>query len=191
MSSAWLDAGVRDLLREAAQWRLIGLLFECPAAGWRDQLMSLASEVHDDSLREAAALACNEAEEGLYHTTFGPGGPAPPREVSYRDTVHPGRFLAEIRDGYQAFAYAPHTPETPDHVATEAGFVAYLRFKEAYARSRGDAEQAALCRRAAGQFLEEHLSVMAQPLAARLEVSGVGYLARAGAALLERVEAAC
>ena len=187
MNSASNETDIRDLLREATEWRLIGLLFECPVTGWRDQLESLAAEVGDASLREAVELARGEASEGLYHSTFGPGGPAPPREVSYRDTVHPGRFLAEIGDCYQAFAYTPRTEEPPDHVATEAGFVAYLRLKEAYAQSCGDAEAAAVCRCAVERFLEEHLSRMAQPLAQHLETSGIDYLVRTGAALLERV----
>jgi nitrate reductase assembly molybdenum cofactor insertion protein NarJ len=187
MNSTSGDTDVHRLLREAAQWRLIGLLFECPVDGWHDQFKGLATEVDDASLREAAELARDEASQGLYHTTFGPGGPAPPREVSYRETVHPGRFLAEIRDCYQAFAYTPSTPETPDHVATEAGFIGYLRLKEAYARECGDAESAAVCHSAAERFLEEHLSIIAEPLARSLEASGVGYLERAGAALLDRV----
>jgi hypothetical protein len=187
MNSTSGDTDVRRLLREAADWRLINLLFECPADGWHEQLEGLAAEVGDASLREAAGLAREEASERLYHTTFGPGGPAPPREVSHRDTVHPGRFLAEIRDCYQAFAYTPSTPEAPDHVATEAGFIAYLRLKEAYARACGDGGAAAVCRCAAKMFLQEHLSVMAQPLARGLETSGIGYLRHAGAALLDRV----
>jgi nitrate reductase assembly molybdenum cofactor insertion protein NarJ len=187
MNSTSGDSDVHRLLREAAQWRLIGLLFECPVDGWHDQFKGLAPEVDDASLGEAAELARNEASQGLYHTTFGPGGPAPPREVSYRETVHPGRFLAEIRDCYEAFAYAPSTPEAPDHVATEAGFIAYLRLKEAYARECGDAEAAAVCHSAAERFLEEHLSIIAEPLAQSLEASGIGYLERAGAALLDRV----
>ena len=199
MNSPSGDTDVRHLLGEATQWRLISLLFECPVDGWHDQLEGLAAEVGDALLHEAAELARKEASERLYHTVFGPGGPSPPREVSYRNTVHPGRFLAEICDCYRAFVYTPSTLETPDHVATEAGFIAYLRLKEAYAGSCSDAgpseesgevppnEQAAVCRSAAERFLQEHLSVMAQPLARSLEASGVGYLGRAGAALLERV----
>ena len=220
MKSTSGDTDVCQLLREAAQWRLISLLLECPVDGWHDQLAGLAAEVGDAPLREAVDRAREEASQGLYHTAFGPGGPSPPRELSYRDTVHPGRFLAEIRDCYHAFAYTPNTPEAPDHVATEAGFIAYLRLKEAYARACGErekgdrpnlpqrpatnlrsvpgcaqigpvpffaAEAAAVCHCAAERFLEEHLSIIAQPLAQSLEASGIGYLERTGAALLDRV----
>ncbi|NLY02905.1 MAG: molecular chaperone TorD family protein [Rhodopirellula sp.] len=187
MTSTSFDTDLQDLLREAARWRLIGLFLECPGEGWQDEIDCLAAEVGDGSLLEAAELARQEASPALYHTTFGPGGPAPPREVSYRRTVHPGRFLAEIGDGYRAFVYTPSSPEALDHVATEVGFVAYLCLKEAYAIARSDADQAGLCRSAARRFLEEHLAVMAQPLAAHLKMSGIGYLALAGDALVDRV----
>jgi nitrate reductase assembly molybdenum cofactor insertion protein NarJ len=187
MTSSTIDANLRDVLQDAAQWQLLGLLLECPVSGWTEQLGSLAKEVDDDSLQQAAELANKESSEGLYHTVFGPGGPAPPREVSYRDTLHPGRFLAEIGDAYQAFAYTPSNRETPDHIATECGFIAYLRLKEAYALARGQLEQANVCRTGAEQFVEEHLSLSAQALAELLGGSGVAYLALAGEALLQRV----
>jgi len=187
MTASSIDGDVKDLLRDVTEWRLIGLLLECPETGWQDQLAELAKEIDDGSLRRAVELARTEANEGLYHTVFGPGGPAPPREVSYRNTVHPGRFLAEIRDAYRAFAFTPRTAEAPDHVATQAGFIAYLRLKEAYARTRGDTEQATVCHSAAERFIEEHLSVMAQPLADLLTTSGFGYLAEVGAAIQHRV----
>ncbi len=173
-------------LREAAEWRLIGLLLECPRAGWPDQVRRLASEVSDPALREAAQAAAGEAAEGLYHSIFGPGGPAPPREVSYRDSVQLGYLMAELASYYDAFAYQPDTPEVPDHVAVEAGFIGYLRLKEAYAVASGDPERAEITSEAARRFIDEHLSVMAEPLAAALENSGVRYLALAAQALLRR-----
>lgn len=187
MTSSLIDANVRDMLQDAAQWQLLGLLLECPVSGWTEQLGSLAKEVDDETLQRAAELAVQEASEGRYHTVFGPGGPAPPREVSYRDTLHPGRFLAEIGDVYKAFAYTSSNRETPDHIATECGFIAYLRLKEAYALARDEPEQAEVCRTGAEQFVEEHLSVSAQALADLLGGSGVPYLALAGESLLQRV----
>ena len=72
-----------DLLRAAAEWRLLGLLFSCPQGDWQAEVAALASEVDDQQLKAAADAARTEASEGLYHTTFGPGGPAAAREVSY------------------------------------------------------------------------------------------------------------
>ena len=75
-----MDARVHALLRQAAEWRLIGLLFECPAGTWRD-------DIGDLLLGSAVTHALEEASEGLCHSTFGPGGPAPPREVTYVKAV--------------------------------------------------------------------------------------------------------
>ena len=72
-------------------------------------------------------------------------------------------------------------------MAVEAGFVAYLKLKEAYARATGDDEHAAVTSEAAHQFINEHLSAMTEPLARSLEHSGVEYLALAGKALWARV----
>lgn len=175
-----------DLLRQAAEWRLLGLLFECPRPGWRDDVAALAAEVDCAGLREAARHAHEEASEGLYHSTFGPGGPASPREVTYKESVELGHLMSELVGYYEAFAYHPTTEEPPDHVAVEAGFVAYLRLKEAYAQSSGDAEHAAITAEAAREFLTGHLSVMATPLAAALQNSPAHYLALAGEQLQKR-----
>jgi len=170
------DSTVRRLLGEAAEWRLMALLLECPGDGWREQVAALAREVADDTLRQAARAAIEEADEGLYHTIFGPGGPASPREVSYRATLLPGPFLAELAAFYEAFSYRPAIDEPPDHVAVEAGFVGYLRLKAAYAVARGDAEQAAVTAQAAGRILSEHLATIAGPLQKSLAASDIVYL---------------
>jgi len=175
------------LLREATEWRLLSLLFSCPDPQWNEQLGALAAATAAPQLQQAATLAGTEGSPELYHTIFGPGGPAAPREVSYQQTALSGRFLAELFDFYAAFAYTSPTGEPPDHIATEADFVGYLRLKEAYALSREDSEQAAITTRAAEQFLTEHVARIAEPLARALDVSDVPYLALAGAALLQRV----
>ena len=98
-----------------------------------------------------------------------------------------GYLLSELTAFYDAFAYQPVTRESPDHVSVEAGFVGYLRLKEAYAVTRGDEEQASVTADAAATFLREHLSALAEPLAATLDASGVAYLAEAARALATRV----
>lgn len=175
------------LLREAAEWRLLGLLFECPSPTWREQVAALATEISDADLRAAAQAAQREAGEGLYHSIFGPGGPAPGREISYRDWTQPGYLLSELTSYYDAFAYQSKIVEAPDHIAVETGFIAYLKLKEAYAESIGDTEYAAVTREAAERFINEHLSAMTEPMARSLEYSSVEYLALAGKALLARV----
>ncbi len=183
------DADTRQLLQDAAQWRLLGLLFECPNEDWRRNVAALAEEAADPLLQSAARHALEEASEGLYHSIFGPGGPAAPREVSYSDSLQLGRLMYEVTACYRAFGFKPVTVEAPDHVSVEAGFLAYLRMKEAYARARSNPEQAAVAMEAARTFILEHLSLIAEPLAASLEGLGLAYLKEAGRALVARVSA--
>ena len=175
------------LVKEAAEWRLISLLFECPGPQWREQVTALMNEVADVDLQSAAHDALEEAGEGLFHHTFGPGGPAPAREATYHQTVQLGYLMSELQAYYNAFAFHPSTAEAPDHVSVETGFVAYLKMKEAYAMACQDEERTATASESAQRFIEDHLTNLAQPLAERLEGSGIGYLAAASAALLRRV----
>jgi len=181
-----VDPRVRDLLLDGARWRLLGRLFECPGEAWRRDVAALAGEVDDAGLRAAAEAALVTATEGQYHSVFGPGGPAPPREVSYHDTLELGSLMSELAGCYEAFGYRPATSEAPDHVATETGFVAYLRFKEAYAVASGDAERATLTAQAAERFRTDHLAMCAAPLAAVLFDSEIDYLAQASGLLAAR-----
>ena len=175
------------LAKEAAEWRLISLLFQCPGLQWREQVTALMKEVDDAELQSASRHALEEAGEGLFHHTFGPGGPAPAREATYHQTVQLGYLMSELQAYYNAFAFHPSTAEAPDHVSVEAGFIAYLKMKEAYALVSQDEERAATTSESAQRFVEDHLTNLAQPLAERLEGSGIGYLALASAALLRRV----
>ena len=176
-----------QLVKQAAEWRLISLLFECPCASWRKQVAGLMNEVADPELKSAAAEALEEASEGLFHHAFGPGGPAPPREATYHQTVQLGYLMSELQAYYNAFAFHPRSAEPPDHVAVETAFIAYLKMKEAYALACEDQDRAATASESGQRFLQEHLANMAQPLAGHLAQSGIGYLAKASAALLERV----
>lgn len=175
------------LAKEAAEWRLISLLFECPDSKWREQVTTLMNEVADAELQSAAHDALEEAGEGLFHYAFGPGGPAPAREATYHQTVQLGYLMAELQAYYNAFAFQPVTAEAPDHVSVETGFIAYLKMKEAYALACQDEERAATAAGSAQRFIDDHLTNLAQPLAEHLEDSGISYLAKASAALLRRV----
>jgi hypothetical protein len=174
-----LDDPVTALLNESAEWRLLGRLLECPSAEWRDDIRRLGGEVAAGPVRDAARLALEQASEGVYYSVFGPGGPAPPREVSYHASVELGSLMSAIEGDYAAFAYRPAIDEPTDHIAIETGFIAYLRLKEAYARASDNEEAAAVAARVSERFLREHLAVLAHPLAALLANSGIPYLAQA------------
>jgi len=175
------------LAREAAEWRLLSLLFECPTPEWRKQLSALIQDVGDEELKSAAQDALEQASEGLFHHTFGPGGPAPPREATYHQTVQLGYLLSELQAYYNAFAFHPVTNEPPDHISVETGFIAYLRVKEAYALACGNEEQAATAAESARRFMHEHLANITEPFSNHLGESDMPYLVKAGAALLRRV----
>jgi nitrate reductase assembly molybdenum cofactor insertion protein NarJ len=127
------------------------------------------------------------ATEGQYHSIFGPGGPAPPREASYRESLELGSLMSEIAVYYDAFGYTTAGAEPPDHIAVEAGFIAYLTLKQAYALACENPEHAELAAIGASRFRADHLAYIAEPMAALLAGSNVQYLARAARALATRV----
>jgi hypothetical protein len=178
---AALDGEVTGLLRRAAGWRLLGLLFERPRRGWHDEVEALARESDDADLRAAAARA-RGAGEGSYLATLGPGGSTSPREVAWRGMHDPGHVLAELAGCYDAFGYRPLAEDPADHVAVEIGFMGYLTLKEAYALARGDAAARRTTREAFDGFGGEHLDVLAAELPARL-ASGPPHLAAAASVL--------
>lgn len=180
------DRAVVEPLRDAASWRLLGRLFECPDEAWRQDVERLRLEAEPGDLQRAAAAAVAVATEGLYHSIFGPGGPAPAREVSYHDTLELGSLMSELVNWYDAFGYRPATTEPPDHIAVEIGFASYLRLKEAFALARGRADEAAAARCAFSAFRAGHLAAMAGPLKAALAASGIDYLATAARVLHRR-----
>lgn len=182
-----LNARELQLAHEATEWRLISLLFECPNESWRSQISALAKQISDTELLSAAETAQQEADEGLFHYAFGPGGPAPAREATYHLTVELGYLMSELQAFYNAFAFHPRTEEAPDHVSVETAFIAYLKLKELYALRCGDENAAATAFESAQRFLQEHLANLAQPLSDRLQDSGITYLYKAASALAHRV----
>lgn len=189
-TSVALNAVAKELVIEAAEWRMIELLFRRPSPAWRDDLNSLAGEIQDAELIEAAARSVEGASEGAFHSIFGPGGPAPAREASYQGTIQLGYLMSELNAYYEAFAYKPASSlsekEPPDHVSVEAGFMSFLRLKQAFALSRNSSVEAAVAAEAADRFIQEHLSNIAEPLSHALNYSGESYLELAGKALLRR-----
>jgi nitrate reductase assembly molybdenum cofactor insertion protein NarJ len=177
------DAPIRELLRDAAAWRLLGRLFECPRGPWHDEIDALARELGDADLTAAVDAARGVATEGQYHSVFGPGGPAPPREATYLERLELGSLMSELAAYYGAFGYTPSVDEAPDHIAVEIGFVAYLKLKQALALAEGRDDRAEVAECAARSFTATHLAVMAEPLAKVLAASHLDYLARASRAI--------
>jgi nitrate reductase assembly molybdenum cofactor insertion protein NarJ len=180
------NAEVRNLLAEAAEWRLLGLLFEYPSETWREQLRALLGDVAG-SLRALAEAGLAYCTEGMHFALFGPAGSVPVREVTYLGGVQLGYLMAELSSYYGAFGYSPATEEADDHLAVELGFVAYLKMKQAFAAVSEDAEAGGLAADAAAAFVREHLARMAGPVARGLEAFAPDYLIDAGRLIAERV----
>jgi TorA maturation chaperone TorD len=179
-----IPEGEHCLLRQAAEWRLISILFERPRTGWWSEIEAIASTCADPLLKQAAAAARREATEGLYHSLLGPGGHVSPREARYSQTVQLGYLMSELAAWYRAFGFQPRTAEPADHVSVEAGFVSYLLLKRVYALVCGEAEAAEIAAAAAREFIATHLRVLAGPLSSALD--DPPYLFDAARALLDR-----
>lgn len=180
-----MNPSVIELLREAAEWRLLSLLMAYPGEGWLERVTAIAGDIRDARLLQAAGAARKEATAGMHHSIFGPGGPVSPREATYTNGVQLGYLLSGISAFYNAFAYTPEGTEPADHISVEAGFIAYLRLKQAYALSCGEDEKAAITAAASSEFLREHVARMASPIAAGLGPIAPGYLVATGAVLAE------
>ncbi|MCX6621388.1 MAG: molecular chaperone TorD family protein [Acidobacteria bacterium] len=175
---------VLRLLAESAEWRLLGLLFEYPSAEWRAQVTALLPDLRDASLRALAEAALDATSEGLHFALFGPAGTVPVREVTYQGGVQSGYLMAELSAYYDAFGYVTNTTEAADHLAVQLGFLAYLKMKQALALASDDPEHAAVTAAAAASFLEQHIAVLAEPVAGKLEAFAPDYLIEAGALIL-------
>ena len=157
-----LDTVHADLLAAAAEWRLLALALRRPTTARAQEVASLAAEVADAELRDAA-LAAVGSDAATYLLVLGPGSAISPRLVAYRGTEDPGWILADVMRYYDAFAFHPRVEDPPDHVTVAADFVAYLYLKEAFARADGRDEAAELTRAARERFVREHLAAEHAP----------------------------
>lgn len=179
-----LPAGVAQLLSTAAEWRLLGLLFEYPSMEWRANLQALIPALASPQQCAMAEAALQQASEGLHLALFGPAGTVPVREVAHRPGVQLGYLMAELAACYQAFGYAPQSPEAADHLSVQLGFMAYLKLKQAYALLGNHTEAASLCAAAADDFRKEHLAVQAEPVLRMLQNCAPAFLVEAGQRIL-------
>jgi nitrate reductase assembly molybdenum cofactor insertion protein NarJ len=182
-----MSVDLKPFLTEAAEWRLLALLFEYPAGEWRQQVQALAADVTHPDLCCAAGTALQDASEGLHLAFFGPGGPVSLREATYLGGVQLGYLMSELSAQYGAFGYKPSSTEPQDHLSVELGFLSYLKLKRAYALAYGDLDHAAIAEEAAAKFVKDHLSLVAEPVANALERLAPDFLVQAGRYLLDRI----
>lgn len=195
-------AAIAADLRRAASHRFLALSLSPPSAAVAEELRALAAEVDDALAEHAATLAEAGGPElqGLYHRLLGPSGRVPDVECAYDEDAVAGRGarLADIAAFYRAFAYprfAEGAPAagTPDHVATELDFIAWLHLKMAHARHARLAEALAITDAARSAFLRDHLGRWAMAFFERLAEAGEGThyeaLAAFAARALRRLDA--
>lgn len=180
-----LPSSVKPLLESAAEWRLLGLLFEYPTDAWRAHVQALLSSLPRPDLRALAEAAMQYHTEGLHTALFGPAGTVPVREVAHQGGVQFGYLMSELTAYYDAFGYAPAVEEASDHLAVQLGFVSWLRMKQALALTEGRAEQASVSEESASAFLKDHIAVQAGPVLRRLEEFGPDYLIEAARLILQ------
>ena len=158
-----MDTQVRALLSEAAEWRMLGLMFEYPSDGWRANVAAVMDSIADPELRTMGEAALAQNTDGLHFALFGPAGTVPVREVTYQGGVQLGYLMSELSAYYEAFVYEPRVEEAPDHLAVQLGFVSFLKLKQASALSAGQPDQAVIAANAATEFLKTHLALQAEP----------------------------
>lgn len=176
MSAVAISSEVETLIRESVACRLLSLAFERPREGWAGEIDALAAQHGDGAMLRLAKLVREQATEEVYLDILGPGGAVSPREVAYSGWADPGAQLASLTAMYDAFAYLPATEECADHLSVELGFLGYLRMKEAFARSAGDTDSAAVAADAARGFIAGHLGAFAHGLRAKSPESDEFYL---------------
>lgn len=186
MAPANLSPDTRQLLTEAAEWRLFGLLFEYPTAQWRANLTALLPSLASPELRAIAQAALEHCSEGMHIALFGPAGSVPAREVKYQGGVQFGYLMAELSAYYDAFGYRPNVEEADDHLAVQLGFLSYLKLKQAHALLNAEEEAAQLTASAAASFLKDHLAVQAEPVLRGLENFAPDFLVDAVRLIVER-----
>jgi nitrate reductase assembly molybdenum cofactor insertion protein NarJ len=177
MTGACVGASCADWLGRSARWRLASLLFQLPTPGSMAEIQALSDVVGADALPAVECLVAVpfEAWQVEYHRVLGPGG-VPACESSYDDNALAGRgpLLSRVAGYYEAFAYRPDeaSPEVPDHISTETGFLSYLAFKVAFAIDAHQSGPRSVAEEAYGRFADEHLGYWLARFDERIEASG-------------------
>lgn len=176
----------RELIADAARWRLYSLLLMLPSTRRHAERAAVAREIGDPELLQLSQTA-GPVSEGDYLALLGPGGRVSPRETGYRPLGDPGRILADLTGFYSAFAYSPGDEDPPDHIGVELGFVSFLRLKQAYALMREQQEAAQMAGEALNRFLEDHLGEFSAAFSNRLSRLGPSWANATAEQVGERV----
>ncbi len=210
ISFPWDGQDTAVVLARAAVLRLIAQGFGYPAPGgasaMRQAFARLGPARHGAALgasltsriaraRQAWLEAGDSGLEAEYMRLFHGSGPVSLRETAYGDGRRPaGRpvEIADVNGFYLAFGVEPSNanPDMPDHLSAEVEFLSLMLLKEAYAMARLRKPEHRLTRKAAREFVEDHLGRWVPALCARLREENAAPPYRTLGALLAAVVAA-
>ena len=135
----------------------------------KEQLIRRLKELSEKLNQTAYKDRVRQYEDCFGYTA---NGPVPCYELEYGEehTHREPQQLSDISSFYNAFGLKVRGDnfERVDHIAIECEFMHYLLFKEVYALSNTEIENAAICREASTRFLREHLGRWAPSFALKL-----------------------
>ena len=120
-----------------------------------DSAVARCLAVRLESVKPTDLQELQEAYMQLFDPVNGPF----PYESEHTKTheFSKANILADIMGFYRAFGVEP-TNDRADHVAAELEFMHFLMVKEMHASSKGEHENALICRQARESFFREHLA---------------------------------
>jgi TorA maturation chaperone TorD len=135
----------------------------------KEQLIGHLKELSEKLYQTAYKDWVTQYEDCFGYTA---SGPVPCYELEYGEehTHREPQQLSDISSFYNAFGLKvkENNFERVDHIAIECEFMHYLLFKEAYALSNAEMENAEVCHQASVRFLREHLGRWAPSFALKL-----------------------
>lgn len=163
------------LLADATLLRGISVALRPPAPDLSGRLLALSAGLPEEaaaSFEHLASLVGPELEPH-YHATLGPAGRCPTGESDFSQSaaISKGTLLGDVSAFYTAFGFDPvrEVRDTPDHVAAELAFGAFLLTKTAYAVHAGEREHAEVAFAGWLGFRADHLDPWLGAFCDRLE----------------------
>ncbi|GMR09294.1 MAG: molecular chaperone TorD family protein [Anaerolineae bacterium] len=189
----WLAAdGMEAARSRQATYRLLAAMFLYPSHDRLERLRALARELSEEEdataeiavspgpgrlLNRLRSLADLQMEEE-YNALFSVKPKAPPYESVYVDPegFNGGWIGVSLERIYGAagVGVSENHKETPDHVAVELEFMAYLCSLEAQALAERDMTATARARQYQAAFLNQHLGLWFAPFAQRVREASPG-----------------
>jgi nitrate reductase assembly molybdenum cofactor insertion protein NarJ len=164
-----------ETLARASAWMFASIALQPPTAASRATLEALIPSLPAPLQNAGTRIAACPIDEWEpeYFSVLGPTG-CPACESSYERAAQASRgpMLADISGCYQAFAYSPDLREVPDHASVEAGFLAYLAMKIAFADDAGETDAAQIAREAYVGFVRDHTGVWFNDFCEALAATG-------------------